>query len=110
LRDLLIYLGENWPNFCVFYNDPAIPWINNITKQVIGRMKMRARTVRGYKTWPGMQTDSMLAGTNSIEFESTMAILFPQDFPQIRPPLMLQTPGAVTVTYLVGFEEKTSFL
>jgi ABC-type iron transport system FetAB permease component len=28
-------------------------------------MKMRARTVRGYKTWPGMQTGLMLAGTSS---------------------------------------------
>jgi hypothetical protein len=34
-------------------------------EQVIGRMKMRARTVRGYKTWPGMQTGLMLAGTQS---------------------------------------------
>ncbi len=65
LRDLLIRLSENWPNFCTFYNDPAIPWTNNGTEQVIGRMKMRARTVRGYKTWPGMQTGLMLAGTKS---------------------------------------------
>lgn len=31
----------------------------------IGRMKLRARTVRGYKAWPGMQTGLMLAGTKS---------------------------------------------
>ena len=65
LRDLLIRLSENWPNFCTFYSDPAIPWTNNGTEQVIGRMKMRARTVRGYKTWLGMQTGLMLAGTKS---------------------------------------------
>ena len=63
LRDLLIRLSENWSAFCAFYTDPAIPWTNNGTEQVIGRMKMRARTVRGYKTWPGMQTGLMLAGT-----------------------------------------------
>jgi transposase-like protein len=63
LRDLLIRLSENWPSFCTFYSDPAIPWTNNGTEQVIGRMKMRARTVRGYKNWPGMQTGLMLAGT-----------------------------------------------
>jgi hypothetical protein len=34
-------------------------------EQTIGRMKMRARTVREYKTCPGMQTGLMLAGTNS---------------------------------------------
>jgi hypothetical protein len=65
LRDLLIRLSETWPSFCTFYHDPAIPWTNNGTEQVIGRMKMRARTVRGYKTWPGMQTGLMLAGTSS---------------------------------------------
>jgi transposase-like protein len=63
LRDLLIRLSENWSSFCTFYTDPAIPWTNNGTEQVIGRMKMRARTVRGYKTWLGMQTGLMLAGT-----------------------------------------------
>ena len=65
LRDLLIRLSETWPSFCTFYNDPGIPWTNNGTEQVIGRMKMRARTVRGYKTWPGMQTGLMLAGTKT---------------------------------------------
>jgi len=63
LRDLLIRLSENWSGFCAFFTDPAIPWTNNGTEQVIGRMKMRARTVRGYKTWQGMQTGLMLAGT-----------------------------------------------
>jgi hypothetical protein len=59
------YLSEAWQNYCAFYSDPHIPWTNNGTEQVIGRMKMRARTVRGYKTWPGMQTGLMLAGTSS---------------------------------------------
>lgn len=63
LRDLLIRLSEAWPNYCAFYSDPDVPWTNNGTEQVIGRMKMRARTVRGYKSWPGMQTGLMLAGT-----------------------------------------------
>jgi len=39
-----------------------VPWKNNATERVIGRMKMRARTVRGYKSWPGMQNGLMLAG------------------------------------------------
>lgn len=63
LRDLLIRLSEAWGDYCAFYTDPEIPWTNNGTEQVIGRMKMRARTVRGYKTWPGMQTGLMIAGT-----------------------------------------------
>jgi hypothetical protein len=28
-------------------------------------MKMRTRTVRGYKSWAGMQTGLMLAGTTA---------------------------------------------
>jgi hypothetical protein len=65
LRDLLIRLSEAWENYCTFYSDPEIPWTNNGTEQVIGRMKMRAWTVRGNKTRPGMQTGLMLAGTKS---------------------------------------------
>jgi hypothetical protein len=63
LRELLIHLSEVWGDYCAFYTDPDVPWTNNLTEQVIGRMKMRARTVRGYKTWPGMQTGLLLAGT-----------------------------------------------
>jgi len=32
-------------------------------EQAIGRMKMRARTVRGYKSWRGMQAGLWLSGT-----------------------------------------------
>lgn len=63
LRHLLIRLSGNWPSCCAFYTDPAIPRTNNGTGQVIGRMKMPARTVRGCKNWPGMQTGLMLSGT-----------------------------------------------
>jgi len=61
LRDLLIRLSEAWPNHCAFYADPGIPWINNVTAQAIGRMKMRS-----YKPWLGMQTSLMLAGTQLV--------------------------------------------
>jgi len=43
--------------------NPAIAWSNNGPERVIGRMKMRARPARSYKTWSGMQTGLMLAGT-----------------------------------------------
>ena len=36
--------------------------LNNPTEQVIGKMKMRARTVRGYKNWSGMASGLMSAG------------------------------------------------
>jgi transposase-like protein len=64
LRYLLIRLSENWARFRVFDWQPDVPWTNNPTEQVIGRMKMRARTVRGYKNWPGMASGLMAAGVN----------------------------------------------
>lgn len=63
LRHLLVRLSENWARFRVFDWQPDVPWTNNQTEQAIGRMKMRARTVRGYKTWSGMQNGLFLAGT-----------------------------------------------
>ncbi len=51
---LLIRLSEHWESYRVFDWQPDVPWTNNGTEQVIGRMKMRSRTVRGYKSWQGM--------------------------------------------------------
>jgi Transposase IS66 family len=62
LRNLLLRLCEHWQNYCTFQSEPAVPWTNNSTERAIGRMKMRARTVRGYKSWQGMQSGLMLAG------------------------------------------------
>ena len=63
LRHLLIRLSEHWPKYRVFDWQPDVPWTNNGTEQVIGRMKMRSRTVRGYKGWKGMEASLMLAGS-----------------------------------------------
>jgi len=62
LRYLIVRLSENWARFRVFDWQPDVPWTNNPTEQVIGRMKMRARTVRGYKNWKGMTSGLMAAG------------------------------------------------
>jgi transposase-like protein len=64
LRDLVLRLSERWQEYCTFQHEPEVPWTNNATEQAIGRMKMRVRTVRGYKTWKGMQAGLLLAGTN----------------------------------------------
>ena len=63
LRDLLLRLSEHWRFYCTFQSEPTVPWTNNATERLIGRMKMRARTVRGYKSWPGMHNGLLLAGT-----------------------------------------------
>jgi transposase-like protein len=62
LRFLLVRLAQNWARYRVFDWQPDVPWTNNPTEQVIGKMKMRARTVRGYKTWSGMASGLMVAG------------------------------------------------
>lgn len=63
LRDLLLRLSQDWHTYCTFQSEPLVPWTNNATERAIGRMKMRARTVRGYKSWPGMHSGLLLAAT-----------------------------------------------
>jgi transposase-like protein len=62
LRFLLVRLARDWAHYRVFDWQPDVPWTNNPTEQAIGRMKMRARTVRGYKTWSGMASGLIVAG------------------------------------------------
>ena len=64
LRDLLLRLSQDWHKYCTFQSEPLVPWTNNATERSIGHMKMRARTVRGYKSWPGMHSGLLLAATD----------------------------------------------
>ena len=61
LRELLIRLSEYWSSYRLFDWQKDVPWTNNLTEQAIGRMKMRSRTVRGYKSWRGMWAAGMLS-------------------------------------------------
>jgi hypothetical protein len=63
LRALLIRLSEHWASYRVFDRDKAVPWTHNGTEQVVGRMNMRSRTVRGDKSWPGMSAALLLSGS-----------------------------------------------
>lgn len=65
LRYLLIRLSEHWESYRLFDWHQGVPWTNNGTEQVIGRMKMRSRTVRGYKSWRGMLAALLLAGSGA---------------------------------------------
>lgn len=64
LRHLLIRVSESWERYTTFFHDPGIPWTNNRTEQAIGRMKMRARTTRGYKTTNGMLNGLLASSTD----------------------------------------------
>jgi len=56
-------LSQYWDSYRLFDWQKDVPWNNNCTEKTIGRMKMRARTVRGYKSWPGMQAGLLLSGS-----------------------------------------------
>jgi transposase-like protein len=64
LRYLLLRLSEHWPNYRLFTWQADVPWTNNGTERVIGRMKMRSNTVRGYKSREGMLAGLMVAGSH----------------------------------------------
>lgn len=64
LRDLLLRLSQTWHRYCTFQSEPQVPWTNNATERAIGKMKMRARTTRGYKSWSGMEAGLLLAGSS----------------------------------------------
>jgi len=61
LRDLVLRLSRDWERYIEFYSDPGIPWTNNRTEQIIGRLKSRAKRVRGYKNSQGLQMGSLVA-------------------------------------------------
>jgi transposase-like protein len=61
LRYLLVRLSEHWPNYRIFTWQNDVPWTNNGTEQVIGRMKVRSRTVRGYKSRNGLLAGLLVA-------------------------------------------------
>lgn len=63
LRYLLIRLSEHWEKYRVFTWQNDVPWTNNGTEHAIGRMKIRSRTVRGYKSWEGMSAAFLLTGS-----------------------------------------------
>lgn len=61
LRDLVLRLARDWERYIEFYSDPGIPWTNNRTEQIIGRLKSRAKRVRGYKSSHGQLMGSLVA-------------------------------------------------
>ena len=61
LRDLVLRLSKDWGSYIEFYSDPGIPWTNNRTEQIIGRLKSRAKRVRGYKSNQGQLMGSLVA-------------------------------------------------
>ena len=61
LRVLVLRLSQDRESYVEFYHDPGIPWTNNRTEQILGRLKNRAKRVRGYQTTDGLLAGSLVA-------------------------------------------------
>jgi transposase-like protein len=59
---LLGWLSERWASYRVCAHRADVPVTNNRSEQAIGRIKVRSRTVRGYKREAGLRNASALAG------------------------------------------------
>jgi hypothetical protein len=56
LRQFILRLSEHWARYRLWLVEPGVPSTNNRTEQAIGKLKMRARTVRGFKTFAGVES------------------------------------------------------
>ncbi len=54
-RMLLVRLAENWESYTLFLKREGVPRTNNRTEQAIGRWRTRSKSVRGFKSWEGME-------------------------------------------------------
>ena len=54
LQKLLLRLSDNWSSYRLFLEQGDVPATNNATERSIGRWRVRSRSVRGFKTWPGL--------------------------------------------------------
>ena len=54
LRELVVDLCEKWHSLVCYQGREGVPQTNNRTEQVIGRSKVRYKTVRGFKSVEGM--------------------------------------------------------
>jgi transposase-like protein len=59
---LVGWLSERWASYRLCAHRTDVPATNNRSEQAIGRLKMRSRTVRGYKSEAGLLNGSAVAG------------------------------------------------
>ncbi len=59
---LILRLSERWQSYRLAADRADVPATNNRSEQAIGRLKMRSRTVRGYKSRAGLLHGCALAG------------------------------------------------
>ncbi len=60
LRALVLRLAEGWEGYCLHRRDLKVPTTNNRTEQAIGRFRIRAKAMRGIKSWEGLEAALLL--------------------------------------------------
>lgn len=76
---LTLRLSERWHSYRVAAGRSDVPATNNRTEQAIGRLKVRARTVRGYKSVEGLLNGCALAGV--VGTGQTLDLRIPMTMP-----------------------------
>jgi transposase-like protein len=79
MRLLTLELWEHWPKLRLFQTRPelGLDGTNNATERAIGKSKVRAKTVRGYKSLDGLQngialTQALYAGTPTLDLAQAL--------------------------------------
>jgi hypothetical protein len=60
LKQFILRLSEHWSRYRLWQLQPEVPPTNNATEQAICKLKLRARTVRGLKTFAGVESALLL--------------------------------------------------
>jgi transposase-like protein len=62
LKQIMIRLSEHWGRYYLYGSRADVPTTNNGTERAIGKLKVRSRSVRGYKTPTGIKAAFQLCG------------------------------------------------
>ncbi len=55
LRRVVLRLHDEWEQYTLFQREPGVPATNNGSERAIGRWRVRSRSVRGFKSWAGLE-------------------------------------------------------
>ena len=64
-REIVGHLMDYWPEYVLYQHKEDVPSTNNGTERAIGRWRSRARTVRGFKSWTGLEAAFLLRNSTS---------------------------------------------
>lgn len=78
LKELVVDLSERWRELTCFLRREGVPATNNACEQVIGRSKIRYKTMRGYKSVGGLLngialTQWLWSGAEELQLEELLA-------------------------------------